>query len=162
MSAAGCRGRWGGVEEQDGELRCAAGAEVKGDSSRYQEDAVVGGDLGVGEADEALRSRGSRGRGGEAMELGEGGVGFGAVDVDVAEAFLAGGVEAAADYEGGGDDSGHRAVDGGNLCEQGGDEEGEERPDGIGRSPELLREESPVDGGEEDQGEEWGEGGIAV
>ena len=52
----------GRIEEQDGELRDAAGGEVEGIFAGEQEDAVVGGDFSVGDADELFEARESMGQ----------------------------------------------------------------------------------------------------
>jgi len=144
----------GRVEEQDGELRGATGGEVEGSVAGDEEDCVVGGDLGVGGADELFKGGEPGAGGGEAAEFGEGGAGERAVELDVAEALVAGGVEAAAEKKCCGDDDGERAGEGWDLREKRGDENHEERPESVGRSPELLGEESPVDDGEKDERKE--------
>ena len=82
----------GRVEEQDREPRGAACREVERVFAGEQEDAVVGGDFGVGEADEFFEGWDPGAGGGEAAEFGERGVGLRAVKLGVAEAFVACGV----------------------------------------------------------------------
>jgi hypothetical protein len=54
----------GRVDEQEGKLRDAAGSEVEGIFAGKQEDAVVGGDFSVGDADEFFEA-GNPGAGGD-------------------------------------------------------------------------------------------------
>ena len=102
----------GRVEEKDGELRSAARGEVEGRVAGDEEDCVGGGNLGVGDADELFKGGEPGAGGGEAAECGECGAGERAVEMDVAEALVAGGVEAAAEKERGGDNDGERAGEG--------------------------------------------------
>jgi len=81
-----------------------------------------------------------------------------AVEMNVAEAFVAGGVEAAAEKERRRDDDGEWAGEGGNLREKRGDKKHEERPECVSGSPELLGEEGPVDRCEKDEGKKAVEG----
>jgi hypothetical protein len=73
---------------------------------------------------------------------------------------VAGGVEAAAKQECCGDDDGHRACDGGDLREQDCEQQGEQRPESVGGSPELLGEERAVNGDQEDGGNKGLQRGI--
>ena len=141
----------GGVEEQDGELRNSASGEVEGRVAGDEEDGVVGGNFGVGGADEFFKGGEPGAGGGEAAQRREGGAGDGAVELDVAEALVAGGVESAAEKEGCGDDDGEWTGDARNLSEKRGDEKHEERPECVSGPPELLGEECAVDRCEKDE-----------
>ena len=97
----------GGVEEQDWELRSAAGGEVEGVFAGEKDDAVGNGDVGGGVAEQLVEVGQVGAGGGDAGELREGGVLDGPVgELRVGEAFFAGGVEGAADEQGYGDDGG--------------------------------------------------------
>jgi hypothetical protein len=72
---------------------------------------------------------------------------------------VADGVEAAAEEQGRGDDGGQGTRDGGDLHEQGCDQQEKQRPESVGRSPELLREECAFDGGKKNDGKKSVEGG---
>ncbi len=85
-----------------------------------------------------------------------------AVEVVVAEALVAGGVEASAEEEREGDDRGEGFCDGWNLEEEGGYEDGQEGPESVGGSPELLGEKCSVDGCQKDEREEGVEGGVGA
>ncbi len=73
----------GEVEEQHGKLRDAAGGEVEGVLAGDEQNAVVGRDLGVGNADELFEVRNIGAGSGEAFELRERRVGDCAVEMVV-------------------------------------------------------------------------------
>ena len=83
----------GRIEEKNRKAWGAPGSEVERDVAGEQQDGVAGRNLGVGGADEVFKVRNPRAGGGESAKCWKGCIHLRAIEMNVAQALVAGGIE---------------------------------------------------------------------